>query len=257
MHRFFCPQADFSLTELILTDKNEIHHIHNVLRLQKADEIFVFDGKGKEAKGKISAISAKSVTIEIISHEHIKKNTPTIILACAIPKKGKFELIIEKATELGVDEIYPIKTHRTEIILDKKRADKKTNRYQMVAINAAKQSKRPTIPRIHPITPFNDAIKELTQNSTVIIPSLLGKRKNLITALNELKSPQTISFFIGPEGDFTEEEYGNAQKQGCIPVTLGETILRVETAAISVIACTNSFFAHDHIAAPQENRLWR
>lgn len=242
MHRFFYPQAGFSCPQIVLTDKAEIHHLCDVLRLKKDDLIFVFNEKNEEAQGKILSITPQEVIIQIQKVRSGSIKLPRIILACALPKKGKFELIIEKVTELGVDEIIPMVTKRTEFFLEGKRLEQKLARFKTVALNAAKQCQRTSIPAIHPITSFKDALVLLTKTSTVFIPSLLLERKNILKALQNISRPEKISFLIGPEGDFTPEEYKEAQKMGCIPVSLGETILKVETAAICAIACADIFY---------------
>ncbi len=242
MHRFYCPQADFTSQKILITDKDELHHLRDVLRLKPNAAVVLFDGKGGEASGTLLTVASKRAEILISSTRQLQKKRPSLILACALPKRTKFEWIIEKATELGVDEILPMKTARTEIDLKGGRSEKKIVRYQTVAINAAKQSQRSMIPKIHPVTQFASAIDQLTQTTQVIIPSLLGNRKNILHAFQELKSPEGISFLIGPEGDFTPQEYAHAAEKGCIPVTLGETTLKVETAAICALSCANLFF---------------
>lgn len=242
MHQFYCPETDLSSESVLISDKDELHHLRNVLRLKKNDEVHLFNGKGKEAEGTLLAVSSQQANVQIRSVKQFKRKHPFIILACALPKKSKFELIIEKATELGVDEIIPLKTHRTEINLTGIRYNKKQLRYQTIAVNASKQSKRTFVPIIHPITNFAPALDQLTKTSTAIIPSLNEKHKNLLEAFEKIKSPEKISFLIGPEGDFTPEEYTQAQQAGCIPVTLGEAVLKVETAAICTLSCAKLFF---------------
>lgn len=241
MHRFYIPTADFNSSQIKINNPKEIHHLVNVLRLKKTDVIHIFNRQNEEGEGAIISTSPQEVIVKISSSKKIPIQFPLITLACAIPKKSKFETIIEKATELGVYEIIPLKTKRTEIILNAERADKKQTRFETVAINAAKQSKRVNIPQIHPVTEFSKAVSSLTKESKVIIPSLLGSRIPLMEALK--KNPkEKIAFLIGPEGDFTADEYKLAHSQGCIPVSLGETVLKVETAALCVVACAKQFY---------------
>lgn len=242
MHQFYCPNADLSSDRTFIDDKNELHHLRNVLRLKKNDEVYLFDGKGREAKGILLSVTSQKATIEIQHVKQYERKKPLILLACALPKKSKFEMIIEKATELGVDEIIPLKTDRTEIKISDERQLKKQLRYQTIAINASKQSKRTIVPIIHPITDFSTALDDLTKNTITIIPSLTDHTKNIFNTFKAIKSPKAISFLIGPEGDFTPEEYAQAQDQGCIPVTLGSTILKVETAALCALSCANIYF---------------
>ncbi len=245
MHRFYCPASNLQSDTITITNKNEIHHLHNFLRLKKNDQIKIFNGKGLEVKGKILSTNAKGVEIQILSRAQSKRKTTSIILACAIPKKCKFEFIIEKATELGVDEIIPMETQRTEVKLRSERHDKKIHRYQTVAINAAKQSQRMTIPTIHPVTKFPAVIKYLTTTSATFIPSLSGKRASILKAFVKAQPCQRISFLIGPEGDFTPNEYRLAGKNGCIPISLGKTTLKVDTAAIATMTCASLYFNYE------------
>ena len=242
MHRFYCPEANFSSKHISITDRDELHHLRDVLRLKKNVQVCLFDGKGKEASGKLLSVTPQKTDITVLSVKELKQKKPLLILACALPKKSKFEFIIEKATELGVDEIIPLKTQRTEINLSGNRLVKKQSRYQTVAINAAKQSQRSFVPMIHPVMDFPSALDHLAKTTGTIIPSLTGKRENILNSFKKLRSPDAISFLIGPEGDFTAEEYAQAQERSCIPVTLGKTVLKVETAAICALFCANLFF---------------
>jgi len=187
--------------------------------------------------GEIEKLTPQAVTITATSP--VKKSfisQITLTLACAIPKKAKFETIIEKCTELGVDRIIPMITERTEFRLDNDRQDKKQKRYTAVAINAAKQCKRSVLPTVDPVTRFKDLLAKLTPGDAPFIPCLAGERVNLLKAFELKKGQQQVIFFIGPEGDFTDQELQSAVKAGCIPVTLGPNTLKVDTAAITAIA---------------------
>ncbi len=235
MHRFFCAHANLNSTVISLSDQAEIHHLKNVLRLKIDNQISLFDGSGKEALGTILSIQRKKVEVRIDQLlPRIPRQGLSIILACAIPKRAKFEWIVEKCTELGVDEIIPMKTQRTELSLRSVDIRKKTLRYKTIAINAAKQSKRTTIPIIHPLTNFENIIQNLDQNTIALIPCLTGDRK-LINSIH-IDREKKIIFLIGPEGDFTSNEVELAKSHGCIPVDLGATVLKVDTAAMAVLA---------------------
>lgn len=239
MHRFFCPNADFNSPLINLTQPEEIHHLKNVLRLTTNDTVIIFDGKGRETSGTILTVEKQCVRIQINGTSDEPKKALRLSLACAIPKNAKFEMIIEKCTELGVDEIIPLQTHRTEVIVPQAKALSKLTRYQTVAINAAKQSKRKTIPKIYPITTFKDALRLVESPQTLaLIPCLTDPRENLKDVLQKslFDQPSQIIFLIGPEGDFTPQEIRDAVSAKCIPVSLGERVLKVDTAAISVVA---------------------
>src|SRR5262245_37239234 len=133
MHRIYCPQSDFS-KEILITNAEELHHLKNVLRLKKNDGVQLFNGSDKEATGIISHIGPKSTTVHITDVRDLVPSRPVIILACAPPKKGKFETIIEKTTELGVDEIMPLAAARSEVKLKGERLSGKMKRFETVAI---------------------------------------------------------------------------------------------------------------------------
>jgi len=245
MHRFYCATADLNQSVIRIDNSQEIHHMLNVLRLKKGAWVCVFNGSGSEAEGPIIRRSQTGVEIKV---ERVRSTIapveqPGLILACAIPKQAKFEFIVEKCTELGVDEIVPLLTKRTEVRPDPVRAKRKRERFRRVAVNAAKQCQRVTVPDIKPITPFCDFLSSLRPGSTVFIPCLEGQRKGLADLILRKIQTKQIIFLIGPEGDFTPAEIALAVKHGCQPVSLGPTTLKVDTAAIGVIAFVN-FLLH-------------
>jgi 16S rRNA (uracil1498-N3)-methyltransferase len=244
MHRFYCPDIDLKQKTVFILDPKEIHHLTHVLRLKPDEKIALFNSNREEVRGNILEINRTKVSVKVDAYKKIDIKIPELILACAIPKKSKFETIIEKSTELGVDEIMPLKTSRTEIHLKEDRHEKKILRYETVAINAAKQSQRISVPHIHPVTEFSKAVEYLLKDSTVIMPSLTGKTETIFQALAHSRNQggKKISILIGPEGDFSDEEYHLAHTKGCIPVTLGDTILKVETAAICAVSCARQYF---------------
>ena len=239
--RCYCPQIQLNQNALTITDLKEIHHIKNVLRLKKGEPLTVFDGEGQEYHGVIDSFGPQTAVVRVNDVRRNERVRPLLILACAVPKKGKFEDIIEKATELGADEIIPLQTRRTEVVFKPEARERKQQRFESVAVSAAKQCQRSTIPVIHPPMNFKDALAYLKIKTFLVIPSLSGDRQPLLKVLEEFDWSKGISFLIGPEGDFTLEEYQWAWKEGACAVTLGETVLRVETAAVSVIAAANFY----------------
>lgn len=149
MHRFFVPNADLNHKHLTITENKEIHHLTHVLRLKTGDTIIIFNGKGQEALAQIKGLNPNRIELALVAPvKESPHNAITLTLACAIPKKAKFETIIEKCTELGVDRIIPVLTQRTEIHLTGQRQEKKQQRYATVAINAAKQCQRNFCPAL-------------------------------------------------------------------------------------------------------------
>ena len=218
--------------------------MRHVLRLREGDAVEIFNEKKEEAVGRVVKVGRCQVTVSVESVRRYTPQLPLIILACAIPKRSKFESIIEKAAELGADEIIPLLTERTEVRLKGDQLKKKSIRYQTVAVNAAKQSQRPDVPVIHPAGDFMAVLERLSREAVVVMPSLVGERPNILKAFQAISQPQKIAFLIGPEGDFTPQEYTLARDHKCVPVSLGETVLKVETAALVSVACACLYYRH-------------
>lgn len=241
MHRFYCASIAPHLQGCKIDDPDEVHHIIRVLRLKVGEDIELINGLGDLAVGRLRSVSKTDIEVELIKYqdgscpENVK-----IVLACALPKKSKFDDIIEKCTELGVDEIVPLVTERTEVVPCKGARERMSGRFNKVVLSASKQCKRLWFPKIHPVTPFEDAVNIFAKDGNLMcIPWLEGERRTLKDILSRLDTDLNLKcfvFFIGPEGDFTSKEVAVATGKGAIPVSLGGTVLRVETAAIAVTA---------------------
>jgi 16S rRNA (uracil1498-N3)-methyltransferase len=240
MHRTYAENTDLTSDQISITNHEEIHHLRDVLRINIGDQITIFNGNGEEADAEILSIQKDIIRTRSLTYRRTNTSTRHVILACAIPKRSKFELIVEKATELGVDEIIPLNTERTEFHFTNDRADRKHERYRAVAISAAKQCQRLTVPNIHPITSFQDVFDLAGPATTIFIPCLIGDRQSFCQAITQSAKSNMI-FLIGPEGDFSNNEVEYAISKKAIPVSLGNNVLRVETAAISVLAFTQLF----------------
>ncbi len=236
MYRFYCPNADFSKSSVVIDDPHEIHHIKDVLRLKKGSLIQIFNAKSQQADAVVEQINEAAIQVLVKTVKHNEETQAKIILACALPKKGKFEFIIEKCTELGVDEIIPLKTKRTEVVFKEDKIRPKLIRFEAVAVNAAKQSQRPKVPRIYPMTSLLQVLQTLDPGGVHLFPSLHHHPKHMSDVLLKAGKQKSVTIFIGPEGDFTPDEVELAVKYGCVPVSLGDTVLKVETAAIAAVA---------------------
>ena len=152
-------------------------------------------------------------------------------------------MIIERVTELGADEIIPLRTKRTEMDLKGDRLAKMIARYHDVAVNAAKQSGRLRVPVIHPVTDLTVVLKSFPERTTVFIPSLSGERKNILEAFKAVPSSSRVAFLIGPEGDFTPAEIEEAVTRGFRIVNLGRNVLKSDTAGLAALAILNYEFS--------------
>jgi len=210
-------------------DKAESNHATRVLRLKKGDEICLLDGAGIGYHAKIKSIGKNvSGTIKE-SLPDLGENKYSVILAPALIKRDRFELMLEKATELGVNEIQPLMLERCV---------KKTmnfERSQKIVISSAKQCCRSRFPMLH--EPID--MKKLLKNSDgQFISGLMGADKSL----SELELDKNVTVIIGPEGDFTENEIGQMKNAGVLFFNLGGRRLRAETAALNSLAVLNELF---------------
>lgn len=236
MFRLFCSAQDVTGTKIMITDSGAVHHFRDVLRVKAGEEAVVCDGAGNEYDCVIETADSNGLLLAIRS-----KNPPAplrtvmITAACAIPKKSKFEDIVDKLTQVGVDRIIPMLTERVIVKLDKRKEALRLSRWQKIALSAAQQSQRRSLPQISPVQSFQQVLQESKKAGfdLKLIPYLAGERKTLREALTGVR-PKNILFLIGPEGDFSHKEASSAVSAGFVPVSLGDSVLRVETAAVSV-----------------------
>ena len=239
MQRFFVKpyQIDEKAHEIHITG-TDVNHIANVLRMRQGEELWVSDGEKKEYHCVIEAIDGGEVLLHIVYAQEPDYELPSrIYLFQGLPKADKMELIIQKAVELGAYEIIPVETKRCVVRLDKKKAEKKTARWQQIAESAAKQSKRMLVPEIHSVMSYKEALDYAEKLDVLLIPyELADKMTETKAVLDKIQKGQSVGIFIGPEGGFEEEEVRAAVSKGAAPVTLGRRILRTETAGLAVLS---------------------
>ncbi|MEI8011913.1 MAG: RsmE family RNA methyltransferase [Candidatus Omnitrophota bacterium] len=235
--RFFYSFSDGDKV-VCLDDPDEFFHLASVLRLKSGDAVEIVNGRGCLAAATLREVSRSSAILDMgVVSVVPMKSFPVLTLACAVPKKAKFETIIEKCTELGVDRIVPLLTARTENDIRGEKAGNKLARYRKVVLNAAKQCRRLWFPEIMAPVGFPKALTMLSgSRKALCIPWLEGSRVPLSSVLTSFPDIDEIIFFIGPEGDFTPAEVAEAVRLGAVPVTLGENVLKVDTAAIAVVS---------------------
>ncbi len=231
--RFHLPALTNSDEQLQLSPE-EAKHCAQVLRKHVGDPISIFDGAGNEATAEITAISTKQVDLKILEQRHTPAPAVSISLIQAIPKGGNMEWIIEKAVELGVNAIYPVVTERTVVRLDLKDSSRKQEKWQRVAIEACKQCGQSWLPKVHAPLRFPAMLGTLPAHDLKIIAALQPDAKSFKAIFSG--APASAVVAIGPEGDFTLDEYAAAKAHGLVPVTLGPLVLRVETASIFALS---------------------
>ena len=213
-----------NLGEKIITlDEDTSKHMIGVLRMQGGEEVLLTDGRGQKAKAYITDENRKRCTVQIAEKSLDEEQTPRICIAISITKNAsRFEWFLEKATEIGVNEIIPLLCERTE--KEKFRYD----RMKGILISAMLQSQQAWLPQLHQPTAFDELVKKATTEQRFIAHCLPEQKQNLLSLIPHRSS----IILIGPEGDFTENEIGVALKLNFIPVALGQTRLRTETAGV-------------------------
>ena len=227
MANFFVDKDAFC-SDPIVIEGDEANHIVKVLRMKKGDSLTIFDGDGNCADGKIESVDGKTVMVSV-NKRYPSETEPQmkITLFQGIPKNPKMDLIIQKATELGVVEIVPVNTKRIVAKIDK---EAKVERLQRIAFEAAKQCGRAYIPNVsHPIS-FEEALEKMKAMDGAIIPYECEKDGKISDAIN--CNMTSLGILIGPEGGFEEDEVKRAEEAGVKRVTLGKRILRTETAGL-------------------------
>jgi 16S rRNA (uracil1498-N3)-methyltransferase len=243
MHRFYLPPEQCQGDIVILTER-EAHHAVHVLRLRTGDSATVLDGAGRVLSCVVESQARKEVRLKVTEKTFVPERPQRITLLQAIPKAKLLDSIIQKATELGVSRIVPLLSERVVIHLEDKQAKNKTDKWQAIAIEAIKQCGQPWLPRVEaPATP-EQFLKRAEQFELPLVASLESGSKHLrnyFAAFSRAhdRLPSSICIWVGPEGDFTPQEYAIIRSSGALPITLGPLVLRVETAATYCLSVLN------------------
>jgi 16S rRNA (uracil1498-N3)-methyltransferase len=229
MHRFFAPDIATTLT----LPEEESRHCVRVLRLIEGDEIEVIDGSGTLYRCRIALAHAKRCGVEILSHEACPPHWGAKIMIAVAPTKNldRIEWMAEKCTEMGIDRITPLLCRHSE------RKVLKTERLHKILVAAMKQSLKAQLPQLDKLTPISDIIGEKCDSQRFIAYCDESLPRDERRSLAQVYDPSRDAVvMIGPEGDFDPAEVEAALKSGFVPVTLGDSRLRTETAAIMAVA---------------------
>ena len=242
--RFFISPGQIT-GQRIAVSGEDVRHIAAVLRMKTGDELLLCDGQGTEYQARIEQVSKNEISTEIVSQSKQALLVPRITLGQGLPKSDKMDLIVQKATELGVARIVPLITERT--IVKVKDEEKRITRWQKISREAAMQSNRPDIPIVENIRSLRDFILSLDPGPPTLPPGSSGPGTLLLLPWEEGTEPikkvlrsrhevASVVVLIGPEGGFSAAEAGMARDKGFHPVSLGPNILRTETAAIATLS---------------------
>jgi len=236
MGKFFAKLEDIRGDTIMITGQDALH-ITKVLRFSVNDDIIICDGQGADYDCVVTEMTKDSVQARIISSQP-NRCEPTIdmhLFQC-MPKAGKLETVIQKAVELGVHSITPVISEHTVVKTDAKAMAGKLVRYQKIADEAAKQCGRGILPQVNEPLSFVQAIAAMGQCDLAFMPYEKETKTSINRILQANVSPRSVSFLIGPEGGFSDNEAAAAAEAGIETVTLGRRILRTETAPLCALS---------------------
>ncbi|HMC82707.1 MAG TPA: 16S rRNA (uracil(1498)-N(3))-methyltransferase [Candidatus Polarisedimenticolia bacterium] len=232
--RFHLPEAR-QPGQILSVSGQEFHHLRNVLRLASGDSVSVFDGVGRGFLGRILGITRREARIRLEAVEEPPPESPlAITLLVGVPKGEKLELVIQKATELGVMAIQPVSTHRSAVRSVSGREEGRLARWRRVALEACKQSGRSRIPILEPPRSLKAALSGSPSGIRIVLDPLGDPLERPL--VEQARESGSSVLAIGPEGGWSPEEIGTFQDAGFVPICLGPRTLRSETAAIASTA---------------------
>ena len=240
-HRFFVPPENIS-SQTVVIEGDEAYHLRRVLRLVPGDEVLVFDGCGREMRARIEQFDAQSVFLRIIEQLGNEVESPlSLTLVQGLIKGERFEVVIQKATELGVSAFQPLVSKYTDVRLSEFRAEKRLERWRRIVLEAAKQSGRRRLMTILPLIEWDELIDQAIQ-PVVFFAERGGQSLEQIA--NKLKTQQfsEVSAVVGSEGGWSEQEQAEAASAGFHLATLGPRILRAETAGVTAAVLLQYLF---------------
>ena len=241
--RFYAePEAFLHMPGQVTLSEEESRHLRDVLRLRAGDEAHVFDGEGREFLCIVADVGGRKSAARLEVREAVEPQSPEspleLTLAVALLKGEKFDLVVQKATELGTARVVPVETKRADVRLrDERDASKRVERWRRLALEAAKQSGRARVPAVEEPAAFTRFIKRAPRAHEARVLFAEGggaSLDSLLTATDE--RPTAVVALVGPEGGWEQEEIELARAHGWAIVTLGGRTLRAETAAITVCA---------------------
>jgi len=235
MQLFYSPTLT-KKTKQFVFDKIESKHIIRVLRKKAGDELFIANGNQLVFRSKIIIANDKKCVVDIIAVEEKDKVREYYLHIAIAPTKNndRLEWFLEKATEIGVDEITPILCEHSE------RKVIKEERLEKILIAAMKQSLKYKLPKLNSLIKFSDFIKQDFKDGELFIAHCEDSEKQLLK--NKLGASKRITILIGPEGDFSMTEITNALTNKFVPISLGESRLRTETAGLVAVQTINCFY---------------
>lgn len=229
--RIFVKQTLSSGTTLKL-EGQESHYINNVLRMDAGRPLTLFCGDGAEYSAEITQCGKKFTEINIKEQQRVDRESPiNTHLAIGVSKGDRMDWVLQKATELGVTEITPLFTERTEVRLKGDRLEKKLQHWQQITVSACEQSQRNVLPVFNQALNLDDFLTKQYEGLKLVLHHRTPQ------TFKDLPKPQSVLFLIGPEGGLSDAEIQLALDNGYQALSLGPRVLRTETAPITILSC--------------------
>jgi 16S rRNA (uracil1498-N3)-methyltransferase len=243
MHRFYLPPHQVQGPVVVLTD-GEAHHALHVLRLRANERVVVLDGAGHELLCEVNELSRDAVTLKLVQKHVIPPLPYRITLAQAVTKAKTMDLIVQKATELGAHRIVPILSERSVSQIAEDATATKLERWHATTIETIKQCGSPWLPLIDAPQSSQKFLASSERFEISLIASLQADACHPREHFEAFRAergrlPKSVCVWVGPEGDFTPAEINTVRQAGALPITLGQLILRSETAAIYCLSILN------------------
>jgi 16S rRNA (uracil1498-N3)-methyltransferase len=236
MPRFYCDQP-LAVGDRFTLPPTLAHHVH-VLRLDIGAHVTLFNGKGGEFTATVATIAQRQVSVEVKAFSPREAELPhALTLAQALPEAAKMDWVVEKACELGAVALHPLAAQRCVVRLSDRRAAKRLEHWQAIAVAAAEQSGRN---RVMQIAPVSDLTSYVGQHDLHLRMVLTPDATNSLSDWARHQPPQSVSLMVGPEGGFNPAEITHMAANGVIALNMGARILRTETAGLAALAALNA-----------------
>jgi 16S rRNA (uracil1498-N3)-methyltransferase len=215
----------------VVLDENASRHVGKVLRMQVGRDLVLFNGEGGEYLATIAEVGKKRVSVDLGEFRDCERESPlSIHLGIGISRGERMDWVLQKATELGVSQITPLFTERTEVKLTGPRLDKKHNHWQQILISACEQCQRNRLPQLNTALTFNQWLPAITEAARFVLHHRTEQ------SLAQQPPPSSVALVIGPEGGLSADEIARCGEYQFQPLALGPRVLRTETAPIAAIS---------------------
>jgi 16S rRNA (uracil1498-N3)-methyltransferase len=226
--RFFLPAAALQ-GEIVTVAGEPLHHLHSVLRLKAGAELLLLDGAGNCVRGRLLSLDRHTATVSVLARWQERESCCPLQLLQGLPKGDKFELVLQKGTELGVTRFQPLVSARTVSRPERGRSE----RWARIVSEAARQSRRPVLPEVGELLTLEQALGRVTAPLRLL---LWEAGSQPLAGVLPAEAPAEVAVLVGPEGGLTAAEVALAVAGGFVPVHLGPRILRTETAGLALAA---------------------